>query len=88
MSKARKDGLSLKVRYGKVLICGASAAGKTNFFNLLMEDKFQPNHISTKVAEPQQVTIAMKTQLSKSNDKIEFTKMDIDNFKKGNRDRR
>ena len=78
MSKARKDGLSLKVRYGKVLICGASAAGKTNFFNLLMEDYFQPDHISTKVAEPQQVTIAVKAQLSKNDDKIEFTKMDID----------
>ena len=78
MSKARKDGSCLQLRYGKVLICGASAAGKTNFFNLLMKDDFQPNHVSTKVAEPQQVTIAMKTQLSKNDDKIEFTKMDID----------
>ena len=81
MSKARDDKLSLKVRYGKVLICGAGAAGKTNFLNLLMEEDFQPLHISTEVAKPQQVTIAMKARLSRSTDDnniIKFTKMDID----------
>ena len=39
MSKAREDGCSLKVRYGKVLICGAGAAGKTNFLNLAINGR-------------------------------------------------
>ena len=79
MSKAREDNCSLKVRYGKVLACGAGAAGKTNFFNLLMEEDFQPLHISTVLAKTQQVTIAMKARLSKTTDKkVTFLKMDID----------
>ena len=77
--KARKD--TLKVRYGKVLICGASAAGKTNFLKLLIEEeKFEPKHISTELAKHQQVAIlAMKAELSTdSNEKLIFKKMDID----------
>ena len=57
MLKGRKDNCTIKVRYGKVLICGASAAGKTNFLNLLMEENFQPKHISTVLAERQKVSI-------------------------------
>ena len=81
MSKARKDNCTLKVRYGKVLVCGASAAGKTNFLKLLIEEeKFEPKHISTELAKHQQVAIlAMKAELStNSNEKIIFKKMDID----------
>ena len=75
LSKARKDGCLIKVRYGKILICGASEAGKTNFLNLLMEDEFQPVHISAEAAKPQRV--AMKAQISK-NDEVIFIKMKID----------
>ena len=81
MSKARKDNCTLKVRYGKVLVCGASAAGKTNFLKLLIEEeKFEPKHISTELAKHQQVAIlAMKAELStNSGEKILFKKMDID----------
>ena len=78
MLEARKDKYSVKVRYGKVLICGASAAGKTNFLNLLMEDEFQPKHISTVLAKSQQV-LAMKVKLStSSNENIYFEEMRID----------
>ena len=77
LSKAREDGCLIKVRYGKVLICGASEAGKTNFLNLLMEDEFQAKHISTGVGEPKR-TIAMKAQVSESSQKIVFTKLEID----------
>ena len=79
MSKARKDGCSLKVRYGKVLLCGASGAGKSNFLNLLMEDEFQEDHNPTQVVKPQQVA-AMKTTVFKNDNtqKIVFEKMDID----------
>ena len=81
MSRARKDNCLIKVRYGKVLVCGAGAAGKTNFLNLLMEEDFQPVHVSTGVAETKQFTIAMKAQLfeNKITKTLKFTKMDIDN---------
>ena len=81
MSKAREDNCSIKVRYGKVLACGASAAGKTNFLNLLMEEDFQSVYVSTGVAETNQCTIAMKARLSESKNTktLKFTKMDIDN---------
>ena len=80
MWKARKDGCSIKVRYGKVLFCGANGAGKTNFSNLLLEAEFNPIHVSTEVAKPQQATVAMKAQVSKSDKDgdVIFKKMNID----------
>ena len=76
LSKACKDGCLIKVRYGKVLICGASEAGKTNFLNLLLENKFQPVHISTELAKSQR--IAMKAKVSKSDkNKVMFAEMKI-----------
>ena len=75
---ARNNKYSILVRYGKVLLCRAAAAGKSNFLNLLMEDDFQPMHISTEVLKPQQVTIAMKAVVSDNKDKVEFKKMNID----------
>ena len=80
MWKAREDGCSIKVRYGKVLFCGANGAGKTNFSNLLLEAEFNPIHVSTEVAKPQQATVAMKAQVYKSDkdDDVIFKKMNID----------
>ena len=80
MWKARKDGCSIKVRYGKILFCGANGAGKTNFSNLLLEAEFNPIHVSTEVAKPQQATVAMKAQVSKSDKDgdVIFEKMNID----------
>ena len=78
MLKARNAKYSVPLRYGKVLFCGAAAAGKSNFLNLLMEEDFQSLHISTEVLKPQQVTIAMKAVVSTDDDKVEFKKMNID----------
>ena len=92
MSKAREDNCTLKVRYGKVLACGAGAAGKTNLFNLLMEEDFQPLHISTELAKQQQITISTEPQhcqvtiankaciwlSTNANRKVTFLKMNID----------
>lgn len=78
MWKVREDGCLIKIRYGKVLICGANGAGKTNFLNLLMNKKFNSAHISTQVAKPQQVTIA-KAKVSVSDKEVGFKLMDIDN---------
>ena len=78
MLKARKDKCCIKVRYGKVLFCGAGAAGKTNFLNLLMKKDFEQKHKSTELVKPQQVTIAMKALVSSNHNEIAFTTMDID----------
>ena len=58
--------------------CGAAAAGKSNFLNLLMKENFQPLHISTEVLKPQQVTFALKTVLSSNNNEVKFNKTLID----------
>ena len=78
MLKARDANHSIPVRYGKVLFCGASAAGKSNFLNLLMEDDFQSMYISTKVLKPHQVTVAMKALISSNKDEVEFKRMNIE----------
>ena len=79
MLKALDARYSVPIRYGKVLFCGAAAAGKSNFLNLLMKEDFQPLYISTEMLKPQQVTIAVKAVVStKLNDEIEFKKMEID----------
>ena len=78
MLKARDSKHSVPIRYGKVLFCGAAAAGKSNFLKLLMKEVFQPLHISTEVLKPQQVTIAMKALISSNDDEVEFKKMTID----------
>ena len=77
MLKARNAKYSVPIRYGKVLFCGAAAAGKSNFLHLLMKEDFQSLHISTEVLKPQQVTIAMKAVISSSEGEVEFTKMSI-----------
>ena len=78
MLKARNAKYSVPLRYGKVLFCGAAAAGKSNFLNLLMEEDFQSLHISTEVLKPQQVTIATKAVVSTNDDEVKFKKMSID----------
>ena len=78
MLKARDAKYSVPIRYGKVLFCGAAAAGKSNFFNLLMKENFQPLHISTEVLKPQQVTVAMKAVISSNDNEVEFNIMNID----------
>ena len=79
MLKARDAKYSVPLRYGKVLFCGATAAGKSNFLNLLMEEDFQPLHISTEVVKSHQIKIATKANISSSDDnEVKFKKMNID----------
>ena len=37
MLQIREKGLTIKVRYGKVVLTGSSAAGKTSFFPAINE---------------------------------------------------
>ena len=80
MLQIREKGLTIKVRYGKVVLAGSSAAGKTSFFRLLMKRHHCEKHISTGLAETQQVTIAMKAliQPSTQHDNIEFKALNFD----------
>ena len=78
MLKARDAKYSIPVRYGKVMLCGAAASGKTNFLNLLMKEDFQPLHISTEVLKPQQVAIPTKVTVLISDGEVEFKRMSID----------
>ena len=78
MLKARDANYSIPVRYGKVLFCGASAAGKSNFLNLLMEEDFQSMHKSTEVLKSHQVTVAMKALMFSNKDEVEFKRMKIE----------
>ena len=78
MLKARNAKYSIPVRYGKVLFCGASAAGKSNFLNLLMENDFELLHKSTEVLKPHQVTVATKALVSSHKGEVEFKRMNID----------
>lgn len=48
--KAKKQGLTIKVRHGKVLFCGPSGAGKSSFSYLLRNKEHKSKYISTPVA--------------------------------------
>ena len=55
MKDAKEQGLSIKVRHSKVLFCGSSGIGKTNFINLLLKDLFTRHHEPTRVAKSNQL---------------------------------
>ena len=55
MLHAKENGLAIKARHSKVLFCGSSGVGKTNFINLLLGKDFEEKHISTAPAESHQL---------------------------------
>ena len=69
MLEARRKGHSIKVRHSKVLFCGSSAVGKSNFINLLLKRKFQKNHIPTGLTESHQL-LAKQIAVVKKGDSI------------------
>ena len=75
MIQCRLNGSSIKARHSKVLFCGSSAVGKSNFVNLLLCKKFEEKHIPTSVTKPhhllaKQVTI-VKSASSSTQCKLE-----------------
>ena len=60
MLDAKEKGYTLKARYSKILFSGSSGAGKSSFVNLLLNKKINLHHISTGVADSQQVMVTKK----------------------------
>ena len=81
MLEARHKGLSIKARYAKVLFCGSSAIGKSNFINLLLKKKFKDNHKPTGVTESHQL-LAKQVALVKSEDNSNVCELEYLSFDK------
>ena len=77
MLKARKDGLSIKVRYGKAVLVGSSKAGKSSFFRLLMKKSNLKPYISTGVADSHRLKLT-KVGYSCSQGQVKFVPLDLD----------
>ena len=82
MLDVKKNGYTLKVRYSKVLFSGSSGAGKSSFVNLLLNIKINQRHISTGVAESQQVMVTKKMAVvfkqEKGKESLEWTELNFD----------
>ena len=79
MLKARKENKTLKVRYGRVLFCGSSGAGKTSFYKLLLKRHHSEHHISTGLAQSEQVVAAVKVDAHRKDKHVELNELDITN---------
>ena len=79
MLDAKEKNLSVKARHSKVLFCGASAVGKTNFINLLLDNDFVEDHKSTEFTESHQCLAKLVTVKSASCDEqCTFEKLDYE----------
>ena len=79
MIEARKKNKTIKVCYGRVLFSGSSGVGKTSFFKLLMSRNCSELHISTKLAQPEQVVAAIKVDAYSQDDCVDFYELNIEN---------
>ena len=81
MFEARHKGLSIKARHSKVLFCGSSAIGKSNFVNLLLKKKFEESHKPTGVTESHQL-LAKQITLVKSQCDSKICELEYLSFEK------
>ena len=77
MIEARKNNKTIKLRYGRVLFNGSSGAGKTSFYKLLMNRKRSKQHISTGLAESEQVIAVAKVDVDDKDNYVELYELDI-----------
>ena len=78
MIEARKNNKTVKVRYGRVLFSGSSGAGKTSFYKLLMNRDRSKQHISTGLAESEQVIAVMKVDMHRQDKRVVLYELDIE----------
>ena len=55
IQEAKEMGKTMKIRYAKILFCGASGVGKTSFVRFLKNERFVPEPNSTGVGSIQQI---------------------------------
>ena len=79
MLKARKQKKTLKVRYGRVLFSGSSGAGKTSFYKLLLNKSRSKQHISTGLAQSEQVVAAVKVDVRSKDKHVDLYELNIKN---------
>ena len=78
MRDARKNNKTVEVRFGRVLFSGSSGAGKTSFYKLLMNRKPFKQHISTGLAESEQVIAVVKVDMHSQDKHIVLSVLDIE----------
>ena len=78
MRDARKNNKTVEVRFGRVLFSGSSGAGKTSFYKLLMNRKRFKQHISTGLAETEQVIAVVKVDMHSQDKHIVLSELDIE----------
>ena len=61
--KAKREGLTIKIRHAKVVLCGASKAGKTSFSRLLRSLPFEKNYRSTGAGDSKQILLSSKVNI-------------------------
>jgi len=76
IADAKAKGYTIEVRHAKVMVCGSSAAGKSNFVKLLLKDDFVKEH------KPTALTIAKDTMvkemmLKESDDVVQFEELSL-----------
>ena len=78
MRDARKNNKTVEVRFGRVLFSGSSGAGKTSFYKLLMNRKRFKQHISTGLAESEQVIAVVKVDMHSQDKHVVLSELDIE----------
>ena len=76
--EAKEKGHTIKLRHSKVLICGSSAAGKTNFLNLLLRNDFVEEHKMTGVTDAKHKMVVRKIAIGKNSEGIYFKNLELE----------
>jgi len=76
--EAKDKGHAIKLRHSKVVICGSSAAGKTNFLNLLVRNNFEKEHKMTGLTNCKHKMIVRNMSITKDDEGICFKNLELD----------
>ncbi|XP_065894803.1 uncharacterized protein [Dysidea avara] len=77
ITEAKAKGHTIEVRHAKVMVCGSSAVGKTNFINLLLGDKFVTMHNATVVTTAKD-TMVKEIVVSENENLVEYKEQDLE----------
>ena len=80
--EAKKQGLIIKLRHAKVLICGPSKAGKSSFCRLLRNKEHEDKCKNTLVADAKQLLVSVKVNVTHTNWKDLDSNLEIQQLRK------